>query len=815
MVKFSFYKDIIRDIKKSATRFLGMFTIVALGVFVFAGLGNTGNLMKQIGNNYYQEANFADIKVVSPMGLSEQDLTMIRSISNVAQVQGSYTLDAIVKKDDIWLTTKINSIELGNSKDAQINQPTLLEGRYPSSRNEVLVEPMLLETLHLKIGDTLELDNKKNVIVDTYLETNKYEITGTVQSPLYFYYDRGSSTVGSGRADCFVLIPKENFIYDIFTEAYVNVSTSSDLFAYGDEYKKLVGSVVEELKGIGDTHDPKWYVLDREFSFGYEGFSQASDTIEDIGRLIPLLFFLVAALISLTTMTRLVDEQRTKMGTFKALGYNDRILLFKYLFYAIVPTLLGSLLGGYLGLQIVPQVIINNAYGGAFALPAFQSEINLGYWLGGTALAIFTTSLTTIISVVKEMKEQPLQLMRPKAPEAGKKTPMEYIPFIWKRFSFSQKVIYRNIFRYKKRLFMTLVGVGGCASLLLTGLALRDSLSGIIEKQYTEISNYDMVVLLGDNTPFNTVQSLTDDIMTDSYTQSLMLLNQQHLDINSADSDKLRVTKVTPQNNDIDKLIHLRNRETQKNIELGDSGVVITEKLAQTMRVNIGDEIVFTDADDETYSAIVSGICETYFGSNAYMSSSYYQKVFNKSPSYNAVYIQKNADTTDDQEKTLSQDIMEDESVIGVSLTQTTIDINELTLQGISLVVWLIIVVAAALAFVVLLNLTSINLAERHREVATIEVLGFRDREVSQYFYRENLIVSFVASLIGVFIGQYIHIYILESLEMEFLMFKRGITPVVYLGAILITMAFAVIVMIITTGKLKKINMIEALKSVE
>lgn len=233
------------------------------------------------------------------------------------------------------------------------------------------------------------------------------------------------------------------------------------------------------------------------------------------------------------------------------------------------------------------------------------------------------------------------------------------------------------------------------------------------------------------------------------------------------------------------------------------------------MGINIGDEIVFTDSIGETYFAIVSGICETYFGSKAYMSSVYYQIVFNRLSLYNAVYIRLNPNIIDDQIVILSQNLMRDENVIGVSLTQTIIDTNELTLQGISLVVWLIIGVAAVLAFVVLLNLTDINMAERYREVATIKVLGFRDKEVSQYFYRESLIISFVASLLGMLLGQYTHIFILESLETEFLMFKRGISLIVYLGAIIITMTFAAIVMMITTGKLKKIDMIEALKSVE
>ena len=561
----SFCKDIYRDIKKSATRLLGMLTIVALGVFVFAGLGNTGNVMRIIGNDYFQSANFADIKIVSPIGFTEEDLTIIRSIWNVEQVQGSYTLDFIARYGDNWLTTRVNNIELGHLMDSQINRPTLLEGRYPVSRNEVLVEPMLLEALHLAIGDKLELGSEN---IGNYFETNFFKIVGTVQSPLYFFYDRGSSLIGSGRVDCFILIPTESFIRDAFTEVFVNVSSSNELFIYGDEYKELIASVIKELNALSNMHDFKWHVMNREFNFGYMAFSQAADTIEDIGRMIPYLFFLIAALICLTTMSRLVYEQRTKMGTLKALGYNDQIILFRYLLYAIVPTLLGSLFGGYLGLLIVPQVVINGAYGGAFAIPSFQSEINLLYWLGGAAVAIFTTSSATIISIIKELREQPLQLMRPKAPEAGKKTPMEYMPFIWKNFSFIQKVTFRNIFRSKMRLFMTLVGVGGCAGLLLTGLALRDSISGIIEKQYTEISKYDMVVLFRENTPFSSINNLTNDIMEDSYIQALMAMNQQHLYISTADSDIYRVTLITPQNNDIGMLIHLRNRRTQSTIEL-------------------------------------------------------------------------------------------------------------------------------------------------------------------------------------------------------------------------------------------------------
>lgn len=563
----------------------------------------------------------------------------------------------------------------------------------------------------------------------------------------------------------------------------------------------------------------EWMIQDRDDQPGYTGYEQTADRMSALAKVFPIFFFLVAALVCLTTMTRMVEEERTQLGTLKALGYSNLSIITKYLIYSLAASLIGSVIGLLLGFYIFPKAIFA-AYGIMYDLPPCVIRFKWNYAIIGTLISLFSTSIAAIFACYKELKSNPAMLMRPKAPKAGKRIFLERIKFIWSRMNFTSKVTARNLFRNKRRIITTLIGIAGCTALLLTGFGLGDSISAIMDNQFGKngICNYDAQIVL------NSELSLSDNeepeimkiIKRNSEIDSTMLT---HMEVTTGSSDRtdeeLEINLLIPDNaSSLSKFVNLNNRKTGEKVTLGDEGAIITEKFAQKTDTSVGDNITVT-VDGKDYEIPVSGIVENYTFHYVYLSRDLYEKTFESKPTFNYVtaILSDNVDVA--QKDALAVELMKLNEIDAVAYTTQTIETFSTIINSLNLVVAVFIIAAGALAFVVLYNLSNINLNERTREIATIKVLGFRDREASEYILRENIILTVLGVIIGLILGIFLHQYVVSVAEIDIVMFGRTVKPLSYVYAIILSFVFSMLVNLIMHRKLNKVDLVGSLKAVE
>ena len=575
-----------------------------------------------------------------------------------------------------------------------------------------------------------------------------------------------------------------------------------------------------EAKALLESLDTtEWMIQDRDDQPGYSGYEQTADRMGAFAQVFPIFFFLVAAMVCLTTMTRMVEEERTQLGTLKALGYSNFDIVSKYLIYSLSASLIGSIIGLLLGLYIFPKAIFA-AYGIMYDLPPCVIRFKWSYAIIGTIISLLSTSVAALFACYKELKSNPSKLMRPKAPKAGKRIVLERIPFLWSKMNFTSKVTARNLFRNKRRILTTIVGVAGCTALLLTGFGLGDSIRAIMDKQFGNggVCNYDVQIVLSDEHSLKDNQSpeILNTIKSRSEIDSVMM---NHMEVTTGYSErtdeKLEINLLVPDKaENLSNFVKLNNRKTGDAVKLNDDGAVISEKLAQKTDTGIGDEIIVLSGDKE-YKIPVSGIVENYTFHYVYVSPALYEKVFGTEPMFNYVtaILADNVDTA--QKENLAVELMKDSGIDAVAYTTQIIDTFGTIIDSLNLVVGIFIVAAGALALVVLYNLSNINLNERTREVATIKVLGFRDREASSYILRENVILTIVGVIIGLLLGVFLHQYVVSVAEIDVVMFGRTIKPLSYLFAVILSFIFSTIVNLIMHRKLNKVDLVGSLKAVE
>ena len=586
-----------------------------------------------------------------------------------------------------------------------------------------------------------------------------------------------------------------------------------------EEFNSKIADAEKELddaeEEVNSIERPTWYILDRQQNAGYVSYMQDTDRVANLAQVFPIVFFIVAALISLTSMTRMVEEQRVQIGTLKALGYNKLQIAAKYIIYATLATVIGGAIGLVIGFSLLPKVIAD-IYAMVYDVPNVILAFNMTYATAGMAAAMLCTIGATIISCYKTLKQKPATLMRPKAPKPGKRVLLERITFIWKRLNFTQKVTVRNIFRYKKRFLMTIIGVGGCTALIIAGFGLRDAISSMIPSQYGKIDLYNASVTLKDEYKNEELEKI-DNILKDyEYTEDVLNANVQSVTIDKNDNTQSiqLIVPQTPEN--LSNFIVLESRtNNDEKYALDDTGVIITEKLSKLLDIKVGDEIKIVNSDDKACSVKVNAITENYIYHYIYMTPNLYNELYDTRVGYNVVYV-NTIEMTEEQEDTLGEQILSNSDYIsGVTFMSNTESIFSEVMNNMDLVVWILIISAGLLAFVVLYNLLNANITERIRELATIKVLGFYDKEVYDYISRETIILTILGMLVGVGGGYFLTLYIIKTCEIDMLMFNPQITVWSYLFGVLITALFAIIVNIITYFSLKKIDMIESLKSVE
>ncbi len=561
---------------------------------------------------------------------------------------------------------------------------------------------------------------------------------------------------------------------------------------------------------LDDITEIKWYIFSRSYNPGYTGLGQDADRMGNLSSVFPVIFFLVAALVCLTTMTRMVEEQRIQIGGLKALGYGKFAISGKYIGYGFFPSIIGSVLGLAIGYTLFPTMIFT-AYQIMYQMPDIEIHTYNDISAVCIAAAVACTTLASLAACLASLRETPARLMVPKTPKAGKRVVLERVGFIWKKLGFIWKVTVRNLFRYKKRFWMTVIGIGGCTALIIAGFGLRYSLTYTMHRQYDELFHYHAQISISNGLAEDDRENIEHFLDTDERIVSYADLKLGAMTASSAARSQSMYLYVM-ETEDIPDYVDLYKLETGEPITVEDDGIYIDQKLSELLGVNIGDE-VFLDGDSRAYAKI-AGIFEHYTGHFCYMTPKYYEEIFKEDYEYDGMLMRF---TEDSEEfcRGVFADLMKYHGVAGTSRMLDIKDTYLHSMERVDFVVVIIILSAGALALVVLYNLSNINITERRRELATIKVLGFYDKEVSAYVYRENIFLTIFGTALGIFMGHYLHIWLVYSTEIDIMMFGRQTDPRSYMFAAGLTIFFAVIANLMAHYKMRHIDMVESLKSIE
>lgn len=1104
VVRRAVVKDALREIAGTRSRFFSLFILSALAAGFLAGLKTTAPSMRKTGDLYFDESGMTDVRIVSTLGLTGEDLEAVSRLEGVKLADGGYTADAYLKLPDNDLVVKLHSVSARG-----VDRPAVTEGRLPEAADECAVDPVLLKKTNLTVGDAITLDTGGGMYKDA-LHGTRFTIVGVARSPEYISFGRGSSTLGSGSASAYILLPESAFAMETYTDLYLLVSGAKERFCFSDAYQELIDPVVSAAETLGETRAPlrrqkleseaesklsdaktkladaqreadqgladarakldqaeqqlrqtrkeldsgaaelasakrelnaalatgrqkintgraeiekqaaelarsaaelaakkeeaeqsfaeqsaqldqsqkqvdagrsqlesgntqlaalesqiaalegipgaeqqlaalraqqaqlsaqlaetenqlsqsqrqidagrgalasarqqladsearlaagqrqleqartqldvsqaeleeqqekgeaqiaasekelaagerryrdgireknegeaeyadqkqtadtrladaraeiadaeqqiadipqgKWYVLDRRSNEGYVSYQQDADRMAAVSGMFPVIFFIVAALVCLTTMTRMVDEQRTEIGVLKALGYNRRDIARKYVGYALWASLGGAAAGLIAGCALLPRMIFN-AYAIIYAMPAMKLQLDGVVCFWSVFAAAACTTGAAIWASLASLTASPAGLMRPRAPEPGKRVLLERMPLIWSRLNFTGKVTVRNLFRYKKRFWMTVLGVGGCMALLITGFGLHDSIFGMMDKQYNELYHFQLRAVLDKDVSDQELTALEQAVKGNHLVAADLPCRQSSVTFSAGERTVDGGMIVPGEGTDLSAFVTLRTPGDRTPLALPASGALIDQKLAELLGVSVGDRFVIEENGVQV-QAVVGGIAENYIMHFAYMTPACYQSLFGRPAGLDSLLV-RCADDSDETAQTAAHALMSAAHVKSVSLLSETRNIYSKSMDSINYVILVVILAAAALAFVVLFNLTNINITERLRELATLKVLGFYDRELSAYVYRENIVLTLIGVILGVFMGYFLHHWLIRTVEIDALMFVRSAKPASYVYAALLTGIFAAAVNFAAHWRLKKISMVESLKSVD
>ena len=820
-------KDFYMQIKKTLNRYLSIMAIVSLGVAFYAGVTSSEPDMRYTADYFYDNNNMMDIKVVGKSGLTDGDVDKLKEINEIEDIAPSKNMDLVVELEDKEETLRAMSI------DDNINLVTIKDGRLPKLDGECIIDTQLAEHKY-KIGDVIKIKDK-------VLSSDEMKIVGTFTSPLYTARDKGQTTVGNGKLSGLFYTREKEFKLSTYSEIYLTVKGAKDKMSASSSYEDLVDEVKEKVKDkLGDGY----YVLDRKSIESYVEYDMDASRIGNIGKVFPIFFFIIAAMVCLTTMTRMVEENRTEIGTYKALGYGKFAIVYKYIIYAASATLIGGIIGAIVGSYIFPYIIIK-AYGIQFAnLEHLVLKLDPFYITVSILIAVVSITMAALMSCINELRSTPASLMRPLAPKMGKKVLLERIPFIWNRLSFNMKSTIRNLFRYKKRLFMTLFGISGSCALMLVGYGINDAVKGIVYKQFGDISNYDMTVGINvEALRMKPLYMLSSDLtkplsetkenqqMLDDYAKEEIENIKLELDADERIDEFIEVFQtsstvkrkkkdytasifIPKEPEKLGEYINLRNRKTKKKIEISDDGILIDEKLASLIKAKVGSKITVKDSNGKKAKCKVKGIFENYTNHYIYMTQKYYESNFDTDIIYNT-FISKNKDGYKEYNDKLSTDLLNRDGIGTVTFLSTTEDTVLDMFASMDGIIMVLIVCAGILAFIVLYNLNNVNIEERKRELATLKVLGFYDGEVSGYIYRENIIITFMGIVLGFIFGRILLTFVIETAEVDAMMFARDVKFLSYAYSAMFTVLFAVIINYVMHIRLKSVDMATSLKSVE
>lgn len=1045
----------LRSVKNTKSRFIAIMAIIAIGSGFFAGVKSASPSMKMSAADYLEKQNLADFHLMSELGFDDEDVSAINGAVEADGLYAGYSSDLMMSGvGDNDSIVKVYSYD----PKSTINIPYITEGRLPEAAGEVFADERFFSASSPEIGDVISLRTGDDREMGDILGRTEYTVVGKGISPIYVAFERGSAAIGNGTINGWLLVPEENFSYDIYTDVYISLS---EMDPYSNEYENIISRDTDTMEDFADVQiehrkgvisdeayveindakakiedgekeiadnekkiadaerdiadgekkiadnekkiadaeekikngqeeltngeikyqdgeralnsinaavewlneiisdyetnaaadeaeifekinsypqndffavddtltqlligymsipaayddgtkaacrqgleqygaglstqardteamlaesrirldnasadlenartgvangrneiskartdiadgkkkiedgkkeiadgkkkieearqeiadaeqelhdeidDAKWYVFDRDFNPSYSSYAEDCDRVDAIADVFPVFFILVAALVCCTTMTRMVEEQRTQTGTLKALGYSRYSIISQYILYALAASIPGAFIGLLIGFNSLPPIIFK-CYQTMYSQPYLINPFRWDYAAGCTAVACLCTGLSALYASRLELVSCPAQLMRPKPPKNGKRILLERVVFIWKRLKFTTKVTFRNLFRYKARLLMTVIGIAGCTALLLAGYGLQYSITSIVDKQYGDIFKYDAIVAVDKDADDDDYAEILDECFSDGIASNQMIALQETVDIKSS-SEELETYLFVPDDpSELESFIDLHERKSRERISLGD-GVVLGEKLARLLGVTAGDSVYFNDG----FPVTVEAVCENYTFNYAYMTAETYEKSgFDEVFKSNMILLNIDG-STNEKEDMLSSRLVKNDSVLAVSFSSGGGGKFRDLVSSLSLIIVVIIVSAGALAFVVLFNLSNININERVHELATIKVLGFYDGEVAAYVYRENILLTLMGTVAGLGLGVALEKFVIKTAEVDSVMFSAEIPWYCFLQAALLTFVFALAVNITLYFRLKKIDMATSLKAIE
>lgn len=829
-------KNLLREIKRTFTKFLSIFAICALGVAFFAGIRATSPDMKEAGDRLYNTYNLSDISVISTSGLTADNIRDLESIEGIRAVRASLFVDAMargtgekeknlrlysmpikLKSEYAPLIDLIPDYGIDTSPEYEMNGVEIVSGRMPLNDTETALDYTLEGSLVKQLGDEITLTTSGGTVT--------LRVVGFIRSPMYIsMFERGTSSIGNGTSDGFAYasgnaisslgtkLPVMSLLNTYYTRADIVISGKEGLSAYSDEYEALVNEVTDRIEDYASTQSGTWYIQDRSGNPGYSDYSENTDRIAAVGDVFPLIFFIVAALVCLTTMTRMVEEQRIEMGTMKALGYGGWQIAMKYAVYAMSACISGGVVGAIIGFKLFPYVIMK-AYSIMYYLGKLETPYRADIAFMAIAAMAACTAAATFSACYASLKEVPATLMRPKAPKAGRRVLLERIPFIWKKLSFTSKVTVRNLFRYKKRFFMSVIGIAGSGALLVTAFGLNDSIFGIIEKQFGDIWQMDVQAYVYEAMPLADMQELLGKNPANDDFDSVMFCLDSQMECKNGGRSQNGVHLLG-----VESAGSMAGRVSLHNggapVTLDDSGVVVTAKLAETLSIKAGDEINMRTGGEDHFMRVI-GIADNYVYHYVYITAAYYETVFGKAMQYNGLMGNLKDGLTDETMDAMSTQLLSDSRMYTVRTIESIYASVWDSLSILNYVVLVLILGSGMLTFVVMLNLTNINIGERMRELATLRVLGFYDKEMYAYIFRENNALSVIGAFVGLLFGKIMHLFVIRTCEVDMVMFVRSAKPLSYVYAFALTIVFSLIVNLLMRPKVRAIDMVESLKSAE
>lgn len=829
-------KNLLREIKRTFTKFLSIFAICALGVAFFAGIRATSPDMKEAGDRLYNTYNLSDISVISTSGLTADNIRDLESIEGIQAVRASLFVDAMargtgekeknlrlysmpikLKSEYAPLIDLIPDYGIDTSPEYEMNGVEIVSGRMPLNDTEIALDNTLEGSLVKQLGDEITLTTAGGSVT--------LRVVGFIRSPMYIsLFERGTSSIGNGTSDGFAYasgnaisslgtkLPVMSLLNTYYTRADIVISGKEGLSAYSDEYEALVNEVTDRIEDYASTQSGTWYIQDRSGNPGYSDYSENTDRIAAVGDVFPLIFFIVAALVCLTTMTRMVEEQRIEMGTMKALGYGGWQIAMKYAVYAMSACISGGVVGAIIGFKLFPYVIMKG-YSIMYYLGKLETPYRADIAFMAIAAMAVCTAAATFSACYASLKEVPATLMRPKAPKAGRRVLLEKIPFIWKKLSFTSKVTVRNLFRYKKRFFMSVIGIAGSGALLVTAFGLNDSIFGIIEKQFGDIWQMDVQAYVYEAMPLADMQELLGKNPANDDFDSVMFCLDSQMECKNGGKSQSGVHLLGVESAEsMAGRINLHNGGAP--VTLDDSGVVVTAKLAETLSIKAGDEINMRTGGEDHLMRVI-GVADNYVYHYVYITAAYYETVFGKAMLYNGFMGNLKDGLTDETMDAMSTQLLSDSRMYTVRTIGSIYASVWDSLSILNYVVLVLILGSGMLTFVVMLNLTNINIGERMRELATLRVLGFYDKEMYDYIFRENNALSVIGAFVGLLFGKIMHLFVIRTCEVDMVMFVRSAKPLSYVYAFALTIVFSLIVNLLMRPKVRAIDMVESLKSAE